>query len=152
MSMAQPIAMQQQPDYKKHAQMYVQELLQKVTQLDGMDKMQEVKLHIRDAGKTGNKPLAELVRELTKNYAPELTVRWEDILRKSEAEKSAQRESGVPQGGAPAPTVPLFAIYLFWCLCLCVCLYVCFCRFTYACAHFYPDSCMYACVKVCMCV
>jgi len=142
--------MQQQPDYKKHAQMYVQELLQKVDQLDGIDMMQEVKARIRDAGKTANKSLAQVVRELTTNYAPELAERWEDILRKLEAEKSAQRESGVPQGGAPAPMVPLYEIYLFRCLCLCVCLYVCVCRFTCACAHFYPDSCMYACVKVCM--
>ena len=56
--------------------------------------MQEVKVRIRDAGKTGNKPLTELLRELTTNYAPELAERWEDILRKLEAEKSAQSAVG----------------------------------------------------------
>ena len=43
--------MDQQPEYKRQAQIYVQELLHKVEQLDGPDKKAQVRQDIRDAGK-----------------------------------------------------------------------------------------------------
>jgi len=63
--------------------------------------MQEVKVRIRDAGQTGNKPLTELLRELTTNYAPELAERWEDILQVGSGKERAVRcrVAGVTVGG-----------------------------------------------------
>ena len=74
--------MDQQPEYKRQAQNYVQELLHKVDQLDGPDKKAQVRQAIRDVGKELSK-LSALVRELTNKYAPQLTQRWEEILRKT---------------------------------------------------------------------
>jgi len=77
-------------EVEEHMQMYVQELLQKIAQTNGLDKMREGKSLIKGAGTNR----WEIVRNLTTEYAPELAERWEEILRMSGEAMNAQRAAG----------------------------------------------------------
>ena len=90
-----PAGMMEQPEYKKMAQLYVQKLLDKVTQLDGPTKQMQEKQRIIQADEERWGHVQVLVSKLTQKYSPELIGEWENIIRKTEeAKRSASRAAG----------------------------------------------------------
>jgi hypothetical protein len=86
---------------KKQMQDFVQDLLRIVHQLDGPEAKAKTQQNIKDAGKE-SLAFQNLVREVTTNYAPELVIRWEDIVQL--ANKGTASARAAPAGRPPHAT------------------------------------------------
>ena len=75
--------------YQEKEQMHAQELKDRILRRNGHDTIQIEMQRIVDKGKT----YSDAVRELTAEYAPELTDNWEDIVRKAVSMVAFVRET-----------------------------------------------------------
>jgi hypothetical protein len=95
-----------QQQFKEEVQRFVADLLNRVEQLDGPDKKNEVKNSI-EAGKVLGR-IAAVVRELTSQYDPDHADKWEEIIRTANVLKTDEARSAHGMANVPRQAVCFF--------------------------------------------